>query len=105
MHTLLHSIKSVFRKDSVNRTRVQLEQLRIYADGVRIVQGKAPEKYHRQLFGLEDRFRKKLETIEKRIVVRDKRLVLRLFAVCSLLKNGGYQHTSGIKALLRDIVG
>jgi hypothetical protein len=105
LQVFLHSVNEVLRKDSVERESARLGQLQIYVDGVHAIQSDAPKKYLQHLIELENRVRQKLETAEKRILVRRQSLFHRIIAVGSLFRKGEYRNTSGLKAILRDIVG
>ena len=100
-----HSLKNVFQKDASTKAHEQVEQLHIFANGVLGIIEKSPGKYHEQLAALKERTIQKIDTAERRIKVRDNWLVPRVIATFKLLMHGGYQNTSGFKAVLRDIIG
>lgn len=99
-----HSVRNLFQKEAATQARTQLEQLRIFAKGIHDVSRTAPEQYQQALQELENRFRQRIETTESRMAVRSKSLFPRVVAVGGLLIRGGYRNTSGLKAVLRDIV-
>jgi hypothetical protein len=98
-------LKNVFQKDASTKAHEQVEQLHIFANGVQGIIEKSPGKYHEQLVALKERTIQKVDTAERRIKVRDNWLVPRVIATFKLLMHGGYQNTSGFKAVLRDIIG
>jgi predicted exporter len=98
-------VKNVFQKDAATKARDQVDQLNIFANGVQSVIEKSPGKYHEQLAVLKEHTIQKMDTAKRRIKVRDNWLVPRVIASFKLLLHGGYQNTSGFKAILRDIIG
>jgi glycosyltransferase involved in cell wall biosynthesis len=101
----MHTVRKLFHKDSATTARIQLEQWQIFADGVNAVLATAPERYHNSLRTLESRRRQKIDTTRQRMTVRSKPLLFRSVAAYRLLIRGGYRSTSGVKALLRDMLG
>jgi hypothetical protein len=95
----------LIQKDAATKARDQVEQLNIFANGVQSVIEKSSGQYHEQLAALKERTIQKMDTAERRIKVRDNSLVPRVIATFKLLVHGGYQNTSGFKAVLRDIIG
>ena len=102
---IFNSVKNVFQKDAATKARDQVDQLNIFANGVQSVIEKSPGKYHEQLAVLKEHTIQKMDTAKRRIKVRDNWLVPRVIASFKLLLHGGYQNTSGFKAILRDIIG
>ena len=102
---IFHSLKNVFQKDAATKARDQVEQLNIFVNGIQSVIEKSPGKYHEQLAVLKEHTIQKMDTAKRRIKVRDNWLVPRVIASFKLLLHGGYQNTSGFKAILRDIIG
>ena len=102
---IFHSLKNVFQKDAATKARDQVEQLNIFVNGIQSVIEKSPGKYHEQLAVLKEHTIQKMDTTKRRIKVRDNWLVPRVIATFKLLMHGGYQNTSGFKAVLRDIIG
>jgi glycosyltransferase involved in cell wall biosynthesis len=102
---IFNSVKNVFQKDAATKARDQVDQLNIFANGVQSVIEKSPGKYHEQLAVLKEHTIQKMDTAKRRIKVRDNWLVPRVIATFKLLMHGGYQNTSGFKAVLRDIIG
>ena len=102
---IFHSLKNVFQKDAATKARDQVEQLNIFVNGIQSVIEKSPGKYHEQLAVLKEHTIQKMDTTKRRIKVRDNWLVPRVIATFKLLVHGGYQNTSGFKAVLRDILG
>lgn len=101
----LHALKNTFHKDTESKLCKQVEQLKIFVDAIQCVERKAPEKYCKKLAYLKRRTIQSINTTESRMGVRAKWVFPRLVAVSKLLLNGGYRNTSGLKAVLRDIVG
>ena len=102
---IFHSLKNVFQKDAATKARDQVEQLNIFVNGIQSVIEKSPGKYHEQLAVLKEHTIQKMDTTKRRIKVRDNWLVPRVIATFKLLMHGGYQNTSGFKAVLGDIIG
>lgn len=104
-HVFIDMAKNLLKKDSEKKAKIQLEQFQIFADGVSKVYLKAPKCYWERLQKLEGTFRSYIETAGNRISIRRKRILPRIVAVSLLLFKGGYRNTSGVKAVLKDIVG
>jgi hypothetical protein len=98
-------VKNLFRKGSANQAEAHLNQLRIFADGVHEAGSKASEDYRDQFVELETRFRERIQTMEKRIAVRERWILPRVVAACSLFLRGGYRNANGLRSVIRDIVG
>ena len=101
----LHSLQNIVHKEAKSRARAQVEQLRIFSDGVGVVEARAPEKYREKLAELKSRTEQKVELVENRLAVREKWFLPRIIAAGGLFAKGGYQHAAGIKSVLRDILG
>ena len=101
----IHAVKNLFRKGSANQAEAHLNQLRIFADGVHEAGSKASEDYRDQFVELETRFRERIQTMEKRIAVRERWILPRVVAACSLFLRGGYRNANGLRSVIRDIVG
>lgn len=103
-HALIHSVRWLFEGGRAEQTRTQLEQLRIFVDGIHRIKLLHPEWYNGQLQTLENRYRQRITTIEQRMEVRRRFLFPRIIAVGILFVKGGYRNTSGLRAMLQDIV-
>jgi glycosyltransferase involved in cell wall biosynthesis len=99
------SLRNLFQKDFATQTTVHLSQLVMFADGVHEVSLKAPERYRHQLVKLESRYRQRVGTTKNRAAVREKWLLPRIVAAGGLWMHGGYRNSSGLKSIIRDIVG
>ena len=101
----MHSLKNLFQKDSATQTAAHLSQLTTFADGVHEASLKAPEGYRSQLAKLESCYRQRVETMKNRAAVREKWLLPRIVAAGGLWMHGGYRNSTGLKSIVRDIVG
>ncbi|AFP31446.1 glycosyltransferase family 2 protein [Marinobacter sp. BSs20148] len=101
----LNAIKTVLNQNAVEQVRAGLQQLQIFADGVRDAEKKAPEHYKTELAALEKRYREHADTTEQRLVVVEKPFFARIVAASSLLMRGGYNSAKGVRWFIRDILG
>jgi len=100
-----HSVKKVFEKDSRQRAQVQVEQMVLFAQGIRDAIKVAPQKQKRQLEQLLIGTESKITTQRQRINIRERWILPRIIATMCLVIRGGYSNTSGLKAVIRDLVG
>lgn len=101
----LSTIKKVLSQNLVEEVKAGLQQLQIFADGVRDAKAKAPECYKVQLAELESRYRERANSTEQRLTIIEKPFFSRIVAVSSLLMRGGYSNANGLSSVIRDIVG
>lgn len=101
----LHSVVNLLKKDSPAVVNTQLEQLRIFADGINNAKEKVSKRYGESLNALERDYQQKIATTEQRLAVIEKPFFPRLAAVSRLLFRGGYRNTNGFRSVVRDIVG
>ena len=99
------SLRNLYQKDSATQTAAHLSQLTTFADGVHEASLKAPEGYRSQLAKLESCYRQRVETMKNRAAVREKWLLPRIVAAGGLWMHGGYRNSTGLKSIVRDIVG
>jgi glycosyltransferase involved in cell wall biosynthesis len=104
IQAFIATVRNVVRKDSVAREFKLLEQLKIFVNGLNRISRKAPEQYKKVLIELESQTCLQIDTTESRMKIREKSLLPRLFAVGRLYMRGGYRNTTGIKAVLRDLI-
>ena len=100
-----HSAKNLFSGDARQREKDQIEQQQLMIEGIRRVQMTAPEKYRAGLQRMLETAESTAKSFKLRAGVREKWLLPRIAATFGLLFRGGYRNTSGVKAVLRDLVG
>jgi hypothetical protein len=100
----LQSFKNLFNHDPSAKLRTQLEQFKIFADGVQNVMAKAPERHRNQLIVLELLYRQRVAITEKRLLVIQKSFFPRVASVLSLLLRGEYRQASVMSSVIRDIL-
>lgn len=103
-HVFIHRVKNLFHVDAALQNRASLEQTEIFANGIGVVREKAPSRYYDDLQALEERLRQQIKISRARMEVRKKPLLRRIVAVCDLFIHGGYNNTSVLMAVMRDIV-
>ncbi|PXX88907.1 family 2 glycosyl transferase [Marinobacter vulgaris] len=101
----LHSVESLFRKDASQQSKDGIAQLKIFADGVQAVMDNSPGRYHQKLAELQAQTIQKISTEKARAEIRQKWFIPRVAASLRYFLRGGYRNTSGLTAVLRDIVG
>lgn len=101
----LHSVKKLFENDVHQRAQIQVEQITLFALGIRDAIKVAPEQYQEKLDQLLNKTESRLATLRQRIEIRAKWFVPRFFAAMRLFARGGYRNTNGLKAVIRDLVG
>lgn len=100
-----HSTTKFFDKDLPQKERTQVEQLRLFSKGIQNAILVAPEGYRSELVQFLSTTEAKLETLEQRILVREKWLLPRVIAMLRLLAKGGYRNSRGFKSVFRDLIG
>lgn len=101
----IHSVKKLFEGDVREREEAQIAQQQVMIEGIQRVQAVAPQKYHANLEHMLETAEAAANSFELRVRVREKWLLPRMAATLGLLLKGGYRNTSGVKAVLRDLVG
>ncbi|WP_206075663.1 glycosyltransferase family 2 protein [Marinobacter sp. NP-4(2019)] len=101
----IHSVKKLFEGDVREREDAQIAQQQVMIEGIQRVQAVAPQKYHANLEHMLETAEAAANSFELRVRVREKWLLPRMAATLGLLLKGGYRNTSGVKAVLRDLVG
>lgn len=101
----LHSVKKLFEKDGQQRAQIQVEQITLFALGIRDAIKVAPEQYQEKLDKLLSKTESRISTLKQRIEIREKWFIPRFFAAMRLFSKGGYRNTNGFKAVIRDLVG
>lgn len=102
---LVHSIKKTFSAKVIERKQEEIEQLWLFIKGIQKALTISPEKYQLPLRELLVKTEIDAETQIQRLEIRKKWLLSRIIAVLRLSRKGGYRNTSGVRAILRDIVG
>lgn len=104
-HAFLHSVKGVFRSDVRQREKDHIAQQQLMTEGIRRVQAEAPAMYRVRLQNMLEASEASVISYKVRVGIRKKWLLPRVVATLALLMRGGYRNTSGVKAVLRDLVG
>ena len=102
---LFYSIKDLFDADIRKKEKEQIAQQQILIEGIQRTLSVAPSEYRADLQGMLDTSRVNVKVFRQRSLVREKRLIPRIFATYGLLVRGVYRNTSGFKAVLRDLLG
>lgn len=100
-----HSVKKMFGGDVRQKEKEQVGQQQLMIDGIRRVLSAAPEEYRTGLLTMLRTAEANAKSYKLRVAAREKWLLPRIVATFCLLLRGGYRNTSGLKAVLRDIVG
>jgi glycosyltransferase involved in cell wall biosynthesis len=100
----LQSMKNIFNHDPSTKLQAQLEQFKVFADGVQDTMAKAPRHYRSQLLELEDLYRQRAAITEKRLSVIQRAFFPRVATVLSLLLGGEYRYANGLSSAVRDIL-
>ena len=95
----------LFEGDIRRTENDQIIQQQVKIDGIKRVLGIAPEKYRLGLRIFLETEEAKATNFRMRVGVREKWFLPRIFATFGLLMSGGYRNSSGLKAVLRDLVG
>lgn len=105
MQAHIHSVKKLFAEDvrQKEQNKILRQQLMIS----RIQQGLtvAPDKHRARWQKMLEATKTQAENFRLRVGAREKWLLPRIYAVLTLLMKGGYRHTSGLRAVLRDLMG
>lgn len=100
-----HAVKNHVDGDNQEKEQDYIEQQELYVWGIKQALVIAPERHLRGLQNALESTEAKIENFKQRVEVRQKWLLLRVFAAFGLLMTGGYRNTSGFKAVLRDLLG
>jgi glycosyltransferase involved in cell wall biosynthesis len=101
----LHSAKKILDSDTPRIEQRDLEQLKIFAEGIEQINRLAPEHYRSSLTDLFKKSRVQTDWIEQRMAMRRRFVVSRVVVVTRFLMTGGYSARGGLKAFLRDLAG
>ncbi len=104
-HAFFHSVKNLFEGDVRQREKDQISQQRLMIEGIRRVQAAAPDNYQFGLQHMLETAEARANNLRLRAALREKWLLPRVAATLGLLLRGEYRNTSGLKAVLRDLVG
>ena len=104
-HAFFHSVKNLFEGDVRQREKNQILQQRLMIEGIRRVQAAAPDNYQSGLQHMLETAEARANNLRLRAALREKWLLPRVAATLGLLLRGEYRNTSGLKAVLRDLVG
>ncbi|MDY6930221.1 MAG: glycosyltransferase family 2 protein, partial [Pseudomonadota bacterium] len=104
-HAFFHSVKNLFAGDVRQREKDYMAQQRLMIEGIRRVQVAAPEKYRSGLQNMLETAEARANNFRLRAALREKWFLPRIAATFGLLLRGEYRNTSGLKAVLRDLVG
>lgn len=102
---LLDATRSIFDTDTRRIQQRNLDQLRIFAEGIEQITSHAPEKYQSELRELLEKTRGRSSWMDERMDIRRRSVVSRIIAASRFLMNGGYSDVGGVKAFLRDLAG
>lgn len=102
---LTSGIKLLFSDSLEAKEMLRLRQLYLRYEGIRRAITVSPDSRVQLLKDyllINDRL---LRVTEKRAVIRNKRFFARLAAILRMAIEGDYRHSSGIKAIFRDVIG
>lgn len=97
------ALKGVFNKETQLQDFKSIEQIKILAEGIK--QAKVSNKHAINLSGFLAETEEKAQMLSKRIEIRSEFVLLRIPMVLAYLAKGGYTNTSGLKAVIRDLMG
>lgn len=101
----LHSARKVLDTETPQIEQRDLEQLKIFAEGIEHITPLAPESYQSRLEELANKTWVQHSWINKRMEMRHRSIASRVLAVAEFLMRGGYRARGGLKAFLRDLAG
>lgn len=102
---LMQTLKYSTKKDTIAARKLQIEQMRLFVDGVNKAMLIAPEHYTLKLKNLERLSQQQLSLAEQRLIAIDKPLFSRIIAVIGILLRGSYSNARGLLSAIRDIFG
>lgn len=106
-HALMNTLKSLFSVDAMVQatTHRKHKQLELLLQGIQNAQVTAANKHQEELAQYAQTTQERLALLERRVDVRQKTLFPRSMAAIRLFADGGYRNASGLKSMVRDIVG
>lgn len=101
----IYAVRKIFDGDIRKKEQEQIGQLKLLVEAARRSLAKVSGGYRVRLQAQIEKTDNDIITLLQRVEVRQKWLLFRLGAVVILLVKGRYRNTSGIKSILRDLVG
>lgn len=97
-------LKKVFDRNVKAQDEMVIKQRQIFLDGVARAIDLGGEK-KQALVAMRDVKARQLDAYRQRAKIRERAFVPRLYSVLSYLLEGGYKGGSGVKSLVRDLLG
>lgn len=91
--------------DAIEQAETHRKHLLLLLEGIQPTERLVTEKHGAGLLKFLNATRARISTIEQRMQLRKKLLLPRSVAALRLLAQGGYRNASGIKSMIRDVVG
>lgn len=101
----LYSASRIFDPETPKTEQRNIQQNRIFVDGLQAVVPKAPGTWRPALEQLRKRNQQRVEWMERRIAMRRRGIFPRVWLVLRYMLCGGYRTDGGTKAFVRDLVG
>lgn len=89
----------------MDQATVHREQLLLLVDGIQRAKEASGGERSAELMRFLKITQAKINTLEKRIKIREKPFFLRSIAALCLLARGGYHNANGVKSMVRDVLG
>jgi len=103
LHSFLSILKNMRNSDAIAQALASRDQLQYITHGIERAKkiANSSRQYALNNFSLATQAR--LNVIEMRLEIRNKKMASRALAALRLYKNSGYEEASGIKSLVKDI--
>lgn len=105
------NLKNIFKNTPIEHEVSRQEQLFMMMQGIERAKYVVSTQYHKPLLSFlhktKDHLKKQeqyLESLKKRVKIREKPLLTRSIAAVCFFIQGGYRNASGVKSMVRDIV-
>lgn len=101
----IQTVERLLSKERRNNQRNYLVQLKIFVSGIERALERDKSRFGQKLENLLVKKQREISEMEDRNLIRDKPFVPRFWASLRYWLRGGYAESSGVKSLIRDILG
>ena len=101
----LYLFRLLMQRKAITNLSEQLEQGKIFREGISNILTTAPDQYRETLRLLQCDYQKRIELTEQRLAIVQKSFFPRIVSASTMLLYGGYRNANGFRSMARDIIG